>query len=73
MARDNPNHCILDGCAVRKKSFGLCPMHYVSTAKRVKAGETTWEEEVAAGRALPKTSKLRRDMNLSIEELRCDY
>lgn len=45
-------NCLYPDCARPVGSRGLCRNHYVTLARLVKGGETTWEDQIKAGRCL---------------------
>ena len=50
---DTNLRCIIEGCPNIIRNRGLCSTHYKQTQRAVWDGETSWEQRVAEGRALP--------------------
>ena len=46
--------CVIWGCGSSAHARGLCHRHYAITAKKIRAGETCWNQEFNAGRARAK-------------------
>ena len=51
--RTQPDECMTEGCRCKALSRGLCPPCYARVSRLVQLGQTTWNVEVSAGRAIP--------------------
>jgi hypothetical protein len=45
--------CLAEGCQRASHRRGLCPAHYDLARRRVRRGETTWEQLEQSGQCLP--------------------
>lgn len=56
VARRKKPKCLAPGCQREAKVRGLCTSCYVTATCKINAGETTWEQLMAAGLALERAN-----------------